>query len=80
MYSTPEQHAANPPSTWRVFKSNYGRRWCLADSSGTVIGIYDTKRAALADLESGPAATLWEKERRWYAGESIPGWNPYVRP
>jgi hypothetical protein len=37
-----------------------------------------TRKHAVEALTDGFAARLWEKERRWYAGESIPGWKTWA--
>jgi hypothetical protein len=78
MLFPPETHAENPPATWRVGKC--GRRWSLTDAAGAVLESFDTKRAAEAARTSGHSAELYEKERRWYAGENVPGWKPSPYP
>lgn len=77
LYSTPERHAANPPSTWRVVKAG-PRLWNLVDQNDDVISSHRTKREAEEDKVSGPAVSLYEKEGRWYRGETVVGWKPYV--
>lgn len=81
LYTSPEQHAANPPETWTVERIPYGTRarWCVVDKQGTQMGpTYETKREAEANLDSGWYVRHWEKEQRWYDGESIPGWKSYA--
>jgi len=69
------EHADNPPSTWRVVKS--GARWALVTRGGGVLGTFGRKRDAVEGLTCGPLVNLYEKESRWYAGESVPGWKAY---
>ncbi len=76
LYTSPEEHAANPPDSWVVVKVG-SRLWRLTDSSGTVFETTTTRRAAEALRSSGFYFNLWHDERRWYAGESIRGWKPY---
>lgn len=76
MFSTPESHAANPPSTWLVVKRRPGS-WATTTKDGWVLEYHETKRAAEESLTTGPMASLYEKERRWYAGDTPPGWVPY---
>ena len=79
LYANPGQHAANPPETWQVTK--YGpRSWRVVDQAGTTLEYFPTRRDALAAI-SDPrwwVNRLYEQERRWYAGETIPRWRPYV--
>ena len=78
LFSSPAEHAANPPSTWRVVK--HGNKWALRTASGDTIGYYETKKAAEEDKRSGPYVRLYNDETRWYAGEPVPGWKPYGSP
>ena len=75
LFPGPEQHAANPPTTWTVERA--GRRWSLR-VAGFELSRYDTRGAAEAARTSGQWAELYENERRWYAGELIPHWKPYA--
>ncbi|MEU4576181.1 hypothetical protein [Nonomuraea sp. NPDC023979] len=78
LFATPEEHAANPPSTWKVVPAGT-RQWAHATAAGTVLGgRYDRKRDAEADLLTSSYAVLWEQERRWYAGEQVDTWRPYA--
>jgi hypothetical protein len=76
LFSGPEEHAANPPSSWQVVKAG-PRLWHLTTRDGGVLKSEQTKTAAEAERESGFYVNLYEKERRWYAGEPVPGWKPY---
>lgn len=76
LYRGPEEHAANPPETWEVVKG--GRSWSLRDRAGAVLETFTTKREAELGRADGRAANLYERERRWYAGENIAGWKPYA--
>jgi hypothetical protein len=76
LFSNPEEHAANPPSTWLVVKT--GGCWSICAADGYELeGNFDRKRDAEAARTSGFAAQLYAKETRWYAGESVRGWKPY---
>lgn len=76
MLFSAQDHPHNPPATWRVEKS--GRKWKLVAKDGGTLDTFDTKRAAEAAKSTGIIADLYEKERRWFAGEHIPGWKPYA--
>lgn len=78
LFTTPEAHAANPPETWEVSKAAE-RLWYLApaDAAG-VLDSFTTKTAAEAAKVSGWLVDLYEKEGRWYAGETVAGWRPYA--
>lgn len=69
-----EDHAANPPETWQVRKVAE-RRWELFVP---IYGLetFPTKKAAEAAKVSGFLVNLYEKERRYYAGQDVPGWKP----
>lgn len=83
LFQTPEEHAANGPDTWRVEKVRDGL-WAILTAhgdpqlAGDRLETYPTRKSAMVGLEDGWAAGLWEKERRWYAGESIPGWKTWA--
>lgn len=71
-----ENHANNPPETWEVRKT--GRRWGLfAARAEYPLETFETKRAALEARSSSHLTRLYEQERRWYAGEAVPGWKMY---
>ena len=76
LFATPQEHAANPPSTWRIEKA--GVKFALVTADGTVIHTYRTRSAALTDADSGFFVTLYNDESRWYAGEQVRGWRPYT--
>jgi hypothetical protein len=76
LYNDPAQHAANPPATWQVRKAT-ARLWHVVDAAGTTLESAPTKREAERLRLEGFCARLWEKERRWYAGEPVAGWRPY---
>jgi hypothetical protein len=78
LYSDPDQHAANPPSSWRVRKIK-DRLWHVVDAAGTTLERATTKGEAERLRLDGFCARLWETERRWYAGEPVPGWRPYAQ-
>lgn len=75
LYASPEAHNANPPSTWRPVKLT-ARSWALRDARGVTLDTFPTRAAAIEATRSGTLVSMWERERRWYAGESVPGWRP----
>jgi hypothetical protein len=79
LFNGPQEHAANPPSTWEVHKAA-PRLWQLRTRDGGVLHTTTTKRAAEDLRTSGFYASQYAKEGRWYAGESVPGWKPYRAP
>lgn len=76
MYLTPEDHAANPPSSWQVTKAG-PRLWRVVDNNGDVITTCPTRREAEEEKTSGSYVKLYEKQGRWFRGEHVPGWRPY---
>jgi hypothetical protein len=80
MLFSPQDHPLNPPSSWDVRKADtgHGVTWYLVDAYGNVMDRYKTRKAAEADKVSGPLVKLYDQERRWYAGEAVAGWKPYV--
>lgn len=75
LHLTPEDHDNDPPNGWTVRKS--GRKWQLISRSGGVLDTFDTKSKAENAKTSGFIFSLYQKEGRWFKGESIPGWKPY---
>lgn len=78
LFSSPAEHAANPPQTWTVDRS--GRRWQLRTAAGAVLDTFDRKADAETARTDGQLARLYADETRWYAGESVRGWKPYAPP
>jgi hypothetical protein len=79
IFSGPEEHAANPPSTWRVVKAAE-RIWQVQTVAGTVIETRATRKAAAAETEAGAYwVKQYEKESRWYAGEPVAQWKPWAQ-
>lgn len=78
LLETPERHAANPPGTWIVEKAG-PRCWRLKAADGAPIDTYRTQREALQNRERGPWVTIYEREGRWYAGDTPAGWKPYAQ-
>ncbi len=79
LFSGPEEHAANPPETWRIVKAAE-RVWnvCPKDSDDVITSC---KRKIDAEMLKEPFSWLYAayaKEGRWYAGENISGWRPYA--
>lgn len=77
LFSGPEAHAANPPDSWVVVKV-VDRCWHLRTKDGGVLETRTTRRAAEECRTSGFVAELYEKERRWFAGENVHPWRPWA--
>jgi hypothetical protein len=77
LFRNPEEHAANPPETWEAVKVG-DRAWHLRTKDGVTLAYCKTKREAEALKVEGSEVRLYELERRWYAGERIPGWRTYA--
>jgi hypothetical protein len=76
LFASPQKHAANPPRSWTVVKVGE-ERWQLR--AGTdVLDTFPTRHAAMDARTTGRLVGLYDKERRWYAGEPVPGWKPYT--
>jgi hypothetical protein len=75
MFRDPDEHAANPPETWTVFRPGTSYRvWWLLAGNGTVLDYSSTtKKAALLLRTEGWLFRQWHDESRWYAGETRPG-------
>jgi hypothetical protein len=82
LHLSPEQHAANPPESWRVEREQDGGRvwWHLhIDTEGDrAIQAYRTRKEATENLTSGFYFNLYAKEGRWFAGGKIDGWKSYA--
>lgn len=77
LFASPEEHAANPPSTW-VVKKAAPRLWHLCTKEGIVLSYgHATKKEADSLMTSGFYVNLYNDETRWYAGESVRNWIPY---
>lgn len=79
LFSGPEEHTANPPETWVVHKAGE-RNWQLQTKDGGVLDWgQPTKKRAEALRAEGWYVEMYDKERRWYAGEDIPPWKPWAQ-
>jgi hypothetical protein len=76
LHLTPAEHDADPPSGWTVRKLT-ARRWQLLNRRGGVLDTFDTKKQAEEAKKSGFLVNLYEKEGRWFKGETPPGHRPY---
>jgi hypothetical protein len=76
LHLTPQEHDADPPEGWTVAKS--GRRWHLLSRNGGVLDTFNTKREATEAKSKGFVFNLYQKEGRWFRGEPVPNWKPYV--
>jgi len=79
MFTTPEQHAANPPSTWKVIRRTK-TSWATVTKDGDVIEYHERKRDADESLTEGRMFRLYQQEGRWFAGDTPTGWTPYTSP
>lgn len=77
LFASPRVHAENPPATWVVVKKMAGR-WALCTKAGTELQRFTSRRDAESAREGGQMVELYRKEGRWFAGESVQGWEPYV--
>jgi hypothetical protein len=76
LFSTPEAHAANSPSTWTVTKAA-DRVWNVSTADGVVLDSTTTKKAAEALKTSGHLVRMYEQEGAWYAGKTPAGWKTW---
>lgn len=80
LFSGPAEHAANPPQTWKVHRAA-ARVWQVTPADGgAVLATYTSRNLAEQARVRGFLVTLYAKETRWYAGEPVDGWKPYVPP
>lgn len=78
LFASPEEHAANPPSTWQVFRVA-DRSWQLRTLGGTVLDRFQRKRDAVAAKDRGWLRSLYDDEGRWYRGErTVNPWRPWA--
>jgi hypothetical protein len=77
LFSTPEEHAANPPGTWEVHKAGE-RSWHLRARTGAVLEYCASKREAERRRTDSSTARLYAQEARWYAGEPVTNWRPWA--
>lgn len=76
LFLTPEEHAANPPSSWTVHKAA-DRIWQLRTTDGSVLDTFPRKRDAELNRTMGHLARLYDREGAWMRGEQVCGWKPY---
>ena len=77
LFTNPNDHALNPPSTWEVRKVA-DRVWALTDAYGEVLDRFKTRREAEEAKVSGFLVKLYNDEGRCFAGLPVNGWKPYV--
>lgn len=78
LFANPVTHAAHPPETWVVEKVS-DRNWAVkAWPDGPVMDTASTRKGAEAFKAEGWLVRLYEKEHRWYRGETVDGWVPYA--
>ena len=77
LFTSPEESAENPPSTWKVVKVATGV-WHLTTKDGGVLESFKTKANAEAATETGFMFFAYEKEAAWFNGAAIPNWKPYA--
>lgn len=76
LFSTPEEHAANAPSTWNVVKLSE-RSWALQTATTVELDHFTTKTAAEAAKVEGHWTRAYAAEGRWYAGATPAGWKSW---
>lgn len=76
LFRNPEEHAANAPETWVIVKVA-DRAWRLQTKDGDVLEQNATHKAC-AESRDYWWTRQYEKESRWYAGESVDGWKDYA--
>lgn len=78
LFTDPIVHDANPPHTWEVTRTA-DRVWNVhpAGHPATVIVSCSTRAAAVEATRTGFYVELWERESRWYRGDTPAGWRPY---
>ncbi len=72
LFSSPEEHAANPPGTWEVHKVTE-RLWKLRTAAGTDLDSFTTRKAAEAGKAFGWLVNMYVTDGRWYAGHTPTG-------
>ena len=77
LFVTPAESAANPPSSWLVVKVA-DRRFNLTTADGGVLNGFSRKRDAEEAKVSGFFVDMYEKEVRWYAGETTSGMKSWA--
>ena len=77
MFGGPEEHAANHPNTW-VVRKLYERAWSLQTKDGVRIETRETRRQAEADRVHGRWVSLYDRDTRWYAGDTPSGLKSYA--
>lgn len=75
LFMGPEEHAANPPSTWNVVK--VGSRWALRTTPDQTFETYRSRKAAEADKVEGHWTCAYAEDGRWYAGDTPAGWKSW---
>ncbi len=78
MFTTAEEHAANPPETWQAVKA-CERVWHLRTAGGVTLDTFKTRREAEDARASGHWPKFYERLSRWYAGITPPGWKTYAQ-
>jgi len=77
LFGGPEEHAANPPSTWQVVKAG-DRLWHLRTADGTTLDRFDTRKAATEALTCSWLVRMYAQDKDWYAGKTPPGWRSWA--
>jgi hypothetical protein len=71
-----DRHQENHPTTWKIQRR--GRKFHIVTKDGVSLDSFTTRRAAEKASQSGWLIDLYDKETRWFAGESVPGWRSYA--
>jgi hypothetical protein len=67
LFSTPEEHAANHPTTWKVTKVS-SRSWALQTKDGETLETRTTKKDAEQARVTGFLVNLYGRDHSWFAG------------
>lgn len=83
LFDTAEEHAANPPETWEVVPTDLGF-YELRTKDGRILHPDIRPRERCEELKvasdgfAGRFVALYERERKWFAGEEGTHWPPYT--
>lgn len=77
IHLNPKEHDADPPQGWIVRKAGKAL-WHLLSRDGGVLDRFTTKKDAEAAKTAGRIFNLYQKEGRWFKGDTPAGWRPYA--
>ena len=78
LHLTPKEHNENPPATWEV-REIADRRWGVFQRGAEhPMTTQPRKQDAEMCRKMGFLVDMYNKEGRWFAGKTVPGWKPYT--